>query len=82
MNVYMLATVQASNFIEDKHKLCYINKKNAEYIQKLMKDKHDTDFKLLEIEIMDTGNFQMQTNININDDKYEWGNFNERKTTT
>ena len=28
MNVYMLATVQASNFIEDRHKLCYINKKN------------------------------------------------------
>ena len=46
-----------------------------------MKDKHDTDFKLLEIEIMDTGNFQMQTNININDDKYEWGNFNEHKAT-
>ena len=77
----MLATVQASNFIEDRHKLCYINKKNAEYIQKLMKDKHDTDFKLLEIEIMDTGNFHMQTNININDDKYGW-NKNDFKATT
>ena len=30
MNVYMLVTVQAANFIEDKHKLCYINKRNAE----------------------------------------------------
>ena len=63
-------------------RICYINKKNAEYIQKLMKDKHDTDFKLLEKEIMDTGNFHMQTNININDVKYELGNFNERKATT
>ena len=80
MNVYMLATVQASNFIADGHKLCYINKKNAEYIQKLMKDKHDTDFKLLEIEIMDTVNFEMKTNININDDAYEWGSLCSQDT--
>jgi len=82
MNVYMLVTVQAANFIEDKHKLCYINKKNAEYIQKIMKDKHNAEFKMLEIELVDTINFKMKTNININDDEYEWGNFNERKATT
>ena len=78
----MLVTVQAANFIEDKHKLCYINKKNAEYIQKIMKDKHNAEFKMLEIELVDTINFKMKTNININDDEYEWGNFNERKATT
>ncbi len=73
MNVYMLVTVQAANFIEDKHKLCYINKKNAEYIQKIMKDKHNAEFRMLEIELVDTINFKMKTNININDDEYEWG---------
>ena len=78
----MLVTVQAANFIEDKHKLCYINKKNAEYIQKIMKDKHNAEFKMLEIELVDTINFKMKTNININDDEYEWGNFNERKAAT
>ena len=82
MNVYMLVTVQAANFIEDKHKLCYINKKNAEYIQKIMKDKHNAEFRMLEIELVDTINFKMKTNININDDEYEWGNFNERKAAT
>tara|TARA_X000001382_G_scaffold77315_1_gene54147 strand:- start:2522 stop:2752 length:231 start_codon:yes stop_codon:yes gene_type:complete len=69
----MLVTVQAANFIEDKHKLCYINKKNAEYIQKIMKDKHNAEFRMLEIELVDTINFKMKTNININDDEYEWG---------
>jgi len=73
MNVYMLVTVQAANFIEDKHKLCYINKKNAEYIQKIMKDKHNAEFRMLEIELVDTINLKMKTNININDDEYEWG---------
>ena len=73
MNVYMLVTVQAANFIEDKHKLCYINKKNAEYIQKIMKDKHNAEFRMLEIELVDTINLKMKSNININDDEYEWG---------
>ena len=80
MNVYMLVDVRAANFINDSHKMCYINKNNAEYIQKIMKDKHDTSFKLLEIEIMDTGNFEMKTNININDDAYEWGSLCSRGT--
>ena len=80
MNVYMLVTVQAANFIEDKHKLCYINKKNAEYIQKIMKDKHNADFRMLEIELVDTINFKMKTNININDDEYEWGSLCSQDT--
>tara|TARA_E500000305_G_C3917106_1_gene186227 strand:- start:356 stop:598 length:243 start_codon:yes stop_codon:yes gene_type:complete len=80
MNVYMLVTVQAANFIEDKHKLCYINKKNAEYIQKIMKDKHNAEFRMLEIELVDTINFKMKTNININDDEYEWGSLCSQDT--
>ncbi len=80
MNVYMLVTVQAANFIEDKHKLCYINKKNAEYIQKIMKDKHNAEFRMLEIELVDTINLKMKTNININDDEYEWGSLCSQDT--
>ena len=80
MNVYMLVTVQAFNFIEDKHKLCYINKKNAEYIQKIMKDKHNAEFRMLEIELVDTINLKMKTNININDDEYEWGSLCSQDT--
>ena len=80
MNVYMLVTVQAANFIEDKHKLCYINKKNAEYIQKIMKDKHNAEFRMLEIELVDPINFKMKTNININDDEYEWGSLCSQDT--
>ena len=80
MNVYMLVTVQAANFIEDKHKLCYINKKNAEYIQKIMKDKHNAEFRMLEIELVDTINLKMKTKININDDEYEWGSLCSQDT--
>tara|TARA_A100000172_G_scaffold47868_2_gene29877 strand:- start:2291 stop:2521 length:231 start_codon:yes stop_codon:yes gene_type:complete len=76
----MLVTVQAANFIEDKHKLCYINKKNAEYIQKIMKDKHNAEFRMLEIELVDTINLKMKTNININDDEYEWGSLCSQDT--
>ena len=72
MNVYMLVNVKASNFIDEKHKLCYINKKNAESIQKTMKDKHHAEFRVIELELMDTGTLEITTNININDDKYGW----------
>tara|TARA_B100000579_G_C22540122_1_gene714802 strand:+ start:236 stop:484 length:249 start_codon:yes stop_codon:yes gene_type:complete len=81
MNVYMLVNVQAYNFIEDKHKLCYINKGNAESIQKTMKDKYDTELRLVEIELMDTGTLEVTENLNINDDKYGW-NKNDFKATT
>ena len=80
MNVYMLVTVQAFNFIEDKHKLCYINKRNAESIQKTMKDKYDSDLRLVEIELMDTGTLELTENININDDKYKWSDHVHKKT--
>jgi len=81
MNVYMLVTVQAFNFIEDKHKLCYINKRNAESIQKTMKDKYDSDLRLVEIELMDTGTLELTENININDDKYKWSDHVHKETT-
>jgi hypothetical protein len=81
MNVYMLVDVKAANFIGDNHKLCYINKKNAESIQKTMKDKHDAEFRVLELELMDTGTLHFKTNIDINDDKYGWTK-NDFKATT
>jgi len=81
MNVYMLVDVKAANFISDNHKLCYINKSNAESIQKTMKDKHDAEFRVLELELMDTGTLHFKTNININDDKYGW-NRNDFKAAT
>ena len=81
MNVYMLVTVQAFNFIEDKHKLCYINKRNAESIQKTMKNKYDSDLRLVEIELMDTGTLELTENININDDKYKWSDHVHKETT-
>ena len=81
MNVYMLVTVQAANFIEDKHKLCYINKRNAESIQKTMKNKYDSDLRLVEIELMDTGTLELTENININDDKYKWSDHVHKETT-
>jgi hypothetical protein len=76
----MLVTVQAFNFIEDKHKLCYINKRNAESIQKTMKDKYDSDLRLVEIELMDTGTLELTENININDDKYKWSDHVHKET--
>lgn len=76
----MLVTVQAANFIEDKHKLCYINKRNAESIQKTMKDKYDSDLRLIEIELMDTGTLELTENININDDKYKWSDHVHKET--
>ena len=72
MNVYMLVTVQAANFINHNHKLCYINKKNAESIQKTMKDKYDAEFRVLEFDLADTGTLELTENLNINDDKYGW----------
>ena len=77
----MLVDVKAANFISDNHKLCYINKKNAESIQKTMKDKHDAEFRVLELELMDTGTLHFKTNIDINDDKYGWTK-NDFKATT
>ena len=77
----MLVTVQAANFIEDKHKLCYINKRNAESIQKTMKNKYDSDLRLVEIELMDTGTLELTENININDDKYKWSDHVHKETT-
>lgn len=76
----MLVTVQAANFIEDKHKLCYINKRNAESIQKTMKNKYDSDLRLVEIELMDTGTLELTENININDDKYKWSDHVHKET--
>ena len=37
-----------------------------------MKDKYDSDLRLVEIELMDTGTLELTENLNINDDKYGW----------
>jgi hypothetical protein len=72
MNIYTLVDQRAKNFIKDSHKTCYINKKNATSIQKLMLEKYNTPLQLVEFEVADSLLFEMDENININDDKYKW----------
>jgi len=72
MNIYTLVDQRAKNFIHESHKTCYINKKNATSIQKLMLEKYNTVLQLVEFEVADSLLFEIDENININDDKYKW----------
>tara|TARA_R110002020_G_scaffold62378_1_gene167035 strand:- start:960 stop:1241 length:282 start_codon:yes stop_codon:yes gene_type:complete len=77
MNMYILVDTRANNFIPHNHKICYINKNNATEIQKIMKEEHNADLKLVEFEIADSLFLEMDEHININDNKYEWRKANE-----
>lgn len=72
MNMYILVDTRANNFIPDNHKICYLNKDNATEIQKLMKEEHNADLKLVEFEIVDSAILEADEKININDNKYGW----------
>lgn len=72
MNIYTLVDQRAKNFIHDAHKTCYINKNNALKMQKIMLEKHNYPLQLIEYDVADSLLFQMQEEIDINNDKYQW----------